>query len=81
MRAHSLPIVLGRRTGVPQAQRLCQRCSLHALLMRGTLCLSALPCSCVGPSPCLFPDKNTMQQCMWQPDIVGWLTTSWIVVM
>ena len=31
MGSHSLPIVLGRRTGVPRVQRLCQRCNLHAL--------------------------------------------------
>ena len=31
MGSHSLPIVLGRRTGVPRAQRLCQRCNLHAV--------------------------------------------------
>ena len=29
MGAHSLPVVLGRRSGVPRAQRLCQRCNLH----------------------------------------------------
>ena len=31
MGAHSLPVVLGRRSGIPRAQRLCQRCNLHAL--------------------------------------------------
>ena len=31
MGSQSLPIVLGRRTGVPRAQRLCQRCNLHAV--------------------------------------------------
>ena len=28
MVSHSLPTVLGRRTGVPLAQRLCQRCAI-----------------------------------------------------
>ena len=52
---HSLSKVLGQCTGVPRAQRLCQRCNLHTLrrrdgsLMRCTLCLNALPCSvCAG---------------------------------
>ena len=27
----SLPIVLGRRTRMPRAQRLCQRCNVRAL--------------------------------------------------
>ena len=31
MGAHSLPVVLGRRTGTPWDQRLCQRCDQHAV--------------------------------------------------
>ena len=31
MGSHSLPIVVGWRTGIPKGQRLCQRCNLHAL--------------------------------------------------
>ena len=45
--AHTLKVVLGRRTGVPWAQRLCHQCRL-LFMMRGTLCLSALPCSVRG---------------------------------
>ena len=29
--AHSLPVVMGRRTGTPRAQRLCQQCDQHAV--------------------------------------------------
>ena len=29
--AHSVPIVLGRRTGTPRDQRLCQHCDQHAV--------------------------------------------------
>ena len=29
--AHSLPVVMGRRTGTPRAQRLCQQCDPHAV--------------------------------------------------
>ena len=31
MEAYALPIVLGRRTGMPRAQRLCQQCNLLAV--------------------------------------------------
>ena len=65
--AHSLPNVLGRRTGVPRAQHLCQRCNQHALV------LECPAMQCVWDRyPALFsPSKNTMQLIMWQGDIVG----------
>ena len=31
MGTHSLPNVLGRRTGTRRDQRLCQHCTLHAI--------------------------------------------------
>ena len=58
------------RNGVPRAQHLCQRCNLHALQMRGTLRLSALPCSVCGIGMSKTA-KNTMQLVMWQRDMVG----------
>ena len=73
MGSHSLPIVLGRRTGVPRAQRLCQRCNLHALHDERHLVFECPAMQCVRDRyPALFsPAKNTMQLFMWQRDIVG----------
>ena len=31
MGAHSVPVVLGRRTDAPRAQRLCEQCNQHAV--------------------------------------------------
>ena len=36
--AHSLPVVMGRRTGTPRAQRLCQQCDQHAALFTNGAC-------------------------------------------
>ena len=73
MGSHSLPIVLGRRTGVPRAQRLCQRCNLHALHDERHLVFECPAMQCVRDRyPALFsPAKNTMQLFMWQRNIVG----------
>ena len=67
----SLPIVLSRRTGVPRAQRLCQRCNLHALHDKRHLECPAMQCV-RDRYPALFsPANNTMQLFMWQRNIVG----------
>ena len=73
MGAHSLPVVLGRRSRVPQAQRLCQRCNLHAPHDERHLVLECPAMQCVRDwYPALFnPAKTTMQLFMWQRDIVG----------
>ena len=79
--SHSLPIVLGRRTGVPRAQRLCQRCNLHALDDERHLVFECPAMQCVRDRyPALFsPATNTMQLFMWQRNTVGWHTLSRIV--
>ena len=71
--SHSLPIVLGRRTGVPWAQRLCQRCNLHAVHDERHLVFECPAMQCVRDRyPALFgPAKNTMRLFMWQHDILG----------
>ena len=73
MGSHSLPIVLGRRTGVPRAQRLCQRCNLHAVHDERHLVFECPAMQCVRDRyPALFgPAKSTMVLFMWQHDIVG----------
>ena len=73
MGSHSLPIVLGRRTGVPRAQRLCQRCNLHAVHDERHLVFECPAMQCVRDRyPALFsPAKNTMQLFMQQRNIVG----------
>ena len=73
MGTHSLPNVLGRRTGTPRDQRLCQHCTLHAIHDEKHL---VLECPAMQPVrdryPALFsPACSTMQLFMWQPDTVG----------
>ena len=68
-----MPTVLGRRTGVPRAQRLCQRCNLHALCNERHLVFECPAMQCVRDRyPALFiPAENTMQLFMWQRNLVG----------
>ena len=73
MGTHSLPNVLGRRTGTPRDQRLCQHCTLHAIHDEKHL---VLECPAMQPVrdryPALFsPACGTMQLFIWQPDTVG----------
>jgi len=71
--AHSLPVVMGRRTGIPRAQRLCQQCDQHAVgderhMIFECPALQALRDKYAG----LFASGAcTMQQFMWQADITG----------
>ena len=69
----SLPIVLGRRTGVARAQRLCQRCNLHAVHDERHHVFECPAMQCVRDRfPAMFSTaKNNMQLFMWQHDIVG----------
>ena len=55
------------------AQRLCQRCNLHALHDERHLVFECPAMQCVRDRyPALFsPATNTMQLFMWQHDIVG----------
>ena len=73
MGSHSLPVVLGRRTGVPRAQRLCQRCNLHAVHDERRLVFECPAMQCVRDwyPALLSPATNTMQLFMWQRNIVG----------
>ena len=78
MGTHSLPIFLGRRSGIAREWRLCQHCTLHAVHDEEHL---VLECPAMQPVrdryPALFspeacrPAKGSMQLFMWQPDIVG----------
>ena len=58
-------------SGVPQ--RLCQPCNLHALHDERHLVLKAPAMQCVRDRypAVIIPAKTTMQQFMWQRDIVG----------
>ena len=70
--AHSLPIVLGWRTGFPRAHRLCLRYNLHALHDERRLVFECPAMQCVRDrySALLSPAQNTMQLFMWQRNIV-----------
>ena len=73
MGTHPLPIVLGRRSGIPRDRRLCQHCALHAVHDERHLLLECPAMQTVRDRyPALFsPAKGSMQLFMWQPDIVG----------
>ena len=70
---HSLPIVSGRRSGVPRHQRLCLHCASNVVGDERHMvfdCTALLPVR--GLYPGLFgPTIVTMQQSMWQRDLVG----------
>ena len=70
---HSLPIVSGRRSGVPRHQRLCLHCASNVV---GDERHMVFDCTALHPVrelyPGLFgPTIVTMQQIMWQRDLVG----------
>ena len=49
MGTHSLPVVLGRRTGIPRASACASAGAIWMLfMMSGISCLNALPCSVCG---------------------------------
>ena len=74
---YSLPIVLGRRTGVPRAQRLCQRCNLHVLHDERHLVIECPAMQCVQDRyAALF-----MQRCSCgSMTLWGRHTPSWIIL-
>ena len=76
-----MKFVLGRRTGVPRAQRLCQRCNLHALHDERHL-VECPAMQCVRDRyPALFgPANNTMQLFMCSALLWGWHASSRIVL-
>ena len=73
MGSHPLPVVLGRRTRVPGAQRMCQQCNLHALHDERHL-ICCVPCHAVCAVPCLVQycasAENSMLLFMWQRETV-----------
>ena len=71
--AHNLPVVLGRRNGTPRDQRLCQRCDQDAVGDERHLIFECPAVQCVRDKyAALFAcDNCTMQQFMWQADLVG----------
>ena len=54
MGAHSLPVVLGRRTSTPRAQGFCQRFDQHAVGDKRHMGLSALLCKVCRTSQLLY---------------------------
>ena len=73
MGAHTLSTVLGRRTGLPCEQRICQRCDQQA---NGDERHLLYKCPAVQDTRDSFvalctADCRTMQQFMWQRDVVG----------
>ncbi len=73
MGAHNLPVVLGRRTGIPRAQRLCPRCDQHAVGDERHMVFECPALQAVRDKhAALFAHGDcTMQQFMWQVDITG----------
>ena len=73
MGTHSLLVVLGRRSGIPQDQRLCRHHTLHAVHDERHLLLERLAMQTVRDRyPALFsPAQGSMQFFMWQANIVG----------
>ena len=71
--AHSLPVVMGRRTGTPRAQRLCQQCDQHAVGDERHMVFECPALQAVRDKyAALFTNGAcTMQQFMWQLDITG----------
>ena len=73
MGAHSLPVVQGRRTGAPRAQRLCLLCDQRALGDERHMVFECPALQGVRDKyAALFVDgASTMQQFMWQQDVIG----------
>ena len=73
MGAHSPPVVLGRRTGAPRPQRLCQRCDQHAVGDQRHMVFECAALQCVRDEYAALTVHGacTMQQFMWQVDLTG----------
>ena len=75
MGAHSLPVVQGRRTRAPPAQRLCQLCDQRAVEDDRHMVSECHAMQCVlDKYAALFVDGAStmhMQQFMWQQDVIG----------
>ena len=73
MGTHSLPIVLGRRSGVQWDRRLGQHCTLQAVHDERHVLLECSAMQTVRHhNAALFsPATGSMQLFMWQPVIVG----------
>ena len=71
--AHSLPVVQGRRTGAPRAQRLCLLCDQRAVGDERHMVFECPALQGVWDKyAALFVDgASTMQQFMWQQDVIG----------
>ena len=72
MGCHSLPIVRGRRSGVPRRLRLCSYCASHSVGDERHL---VFDCVALQPIRVLYldlfgPAIVTMQQFMWQDNLV-----------
>ena len=72
MGCHSLPIVRGRRSGVPRRLRLCSYCASHSV---GDERHFVFDCVALQPIRVLYLDLFgpvivTMQQFMWQDNLV-----------
>ena len=72
MGCHSLPIVMGRRSGVPRSQRVCLQCDLHVV---GDERHMVFDCTALQPVRERYldlfgPNIITMQQFMWQRDLI-----------
>lgn len=70
---HGLPKDLGRRSGVPRLQRVCQKCDLHEIGDEHHLVFTCTAVQHVRERYVgLFsPSIVTMLDFMWQPDLVG----------
>ena len=73
MGAHSLPVVQGRRTVAPRAQRLCLLCDQCAVGDERHMVFECPALQGVRDKyAALFVDgASTMQQFMWQQDVIG----------
>ena len=70
---HNLPVVVGRRTGVPRSQRLCPHCSLGDVGDERHL---TFVCPAVQPVRDKYrqlfgPGRTSMRRFMWQDDILS----------
>ena len=73
MGCHSLPVVRGRRSGVPRRLRLCSYCASHSV---GDERHFVFDCIALTPIRVKYldlfgPTIVTMQQFMWQDNLVG----------
>ena len=70
---HNLPVVVGRRTGVPRSQRICPHCCLGDVGDERHLTFVCPAVQHIRDKYCqLFgPGRTTMRAFMWQDDILS----------